>query len=459
MTMITQSARLLTISLLFVGLTACGDDGGTAAATSDANNAPNNAENNTPNNTENNAENNAPGDEDLSTDPALCADLDDTIAPSARAEVMGVYDPRRRQLFFFGGDDGAPIQCSPNPNPIGDLWAFDAVCGTFRQIETAGGPGPRARGAAALDTTRDRMLVFGGRFREGARGGPYTLYNEVWALNLADETWELLETQGPAPDPRVNTAAVYHPGRDELIVYGGNTSNNGAFFEPVGDVWRLNMETLTWSLLGTSQVRPAARLFHAAALDVDNDLLYVYGGGDENAFFGPFFGDLWTLNVQTGVWTELYAGGAPGPEAPAHRFWPAIALDKVGNRIILFAGHDDGAVGNQNDTWAWDIATNRWIQIIPPETVNQPANGFCDFPADFVVPNADAPDRRAAQVAAVDPVRGEWIVYGGKTDCGIIDDVWTFDFQREAWLNLRPSTTGESCLRGENPDQCLAMCQ
>ena len=28
------------------------------------------------------------------------------VRPSARSEMVGIFDPQRRKLFFFGGDDG-----------------------------------------------------------------------------------------------------------------------------------------------------------------------------------------------------------------------------------------------------------------------------------------------------------------------------------------------------------------
>ncbi|MCH2162049.1 MAG: hypothetical protein MK085_09275, partial [Phycisphaerales bacterium] len=51
------------------------------------------------------------------------------------------------------------------------------------------------------------------------------------------------------------------------------------------------------------------------------------------------------------------------------------------------------SVTNQNDTWRFDLDSGEWQEIIGPETVNTPANGFCDFPPDFTIPNLDAPDR------------------------------------------------------------------
>ncbi len=386
-------------------------------------------------------------------EPPACPEVEGP-QPEARSEMMGVFDTSRQQLVFFGGDDGESVQCSASPHPIGGLWVYDNRCAAFTEHPVIDGPGDRARGVAVLDTARDRMLVFGGRFRVG-RSGPYTLYNEVWALNLASMSWELLQTSGEAPSPRVNTVAAYNPDKDEMVVFGGNTSNNGANFIPQNDVWILDLATNAWRQLNTSNVKPSKRLFHASALDAENNLLYVYGGGDEQAFVGPFFGDLWQLNVTTGVWTELHPGGNG---APLHRIFSSLAFDKASGDVILFAGHDDAAVGNQNDTWRFDVQARQWIEIIPPEAVNTPANAFCDFPPDFTLPSLDAPDRRSAHLSALDDVRGELLVFGGKTDCGLIDDVWAFDLQRDSWLQLKPSTQGEACLRGDNPERCIALC-
>jgi hypothetical protein len=371
--------------------------------------------------------------------------------------MMGVYDPTRRKLVWFGGDDGAPVQCQPASHPIGELWEYDTRCATFLRIETDGGPGGRARGTAALDTTRDRMLLFGGRFREGS-SGLYQLYDEVWALNLEDYSWELLSTSGDAPVARVNTASAYDKAADEFIIYAGNSSTSGAAFIPLGDVRALNLETLTWRKVQDSAPRPVNRLFHTAALDTEGRTLYVYGGGGQDAFLGPFYGDLWALHLDSGTWTKLYdpLDGDSGPDA---RIWSTITFDDATGTLFLFGGHDDGAVGNQNDTWAFSPETMEWRAIISPETVNQQPAGFCDFPKDFVIPNLDAPDRRSAHLAVLDDQRGEWVIFGGKTDCGIIDDVWTLDLEREAWVRLLGSTAGEACIRGDNPDACLAMCQ
>ena len=467
-------ASLLAIALTLTLAAGCGDDGNSATnnganngQNNGANNGTNNGDNNGDNNGANNGDNNGANNGDNNGDNngannganngEACPD-EPGLRPGSRSEMMGIYDSTRRKLVWFGGDDGVPVQCSPAPHVIDELWEYDTRCASFTQIEIEEGPGARARGVAVHDTVRDRMLVFGGRYRLEARG-PYTLYDEVWALKLGDYSWEKLTTEGQGPGKRVNSAAVYDPVNDEMLVYGGNSSTNGASFNPLGDLWALNLETNTWRRIPGAVPRPVDRLFHGAALDPDGRILYVYGGGDENAFFGPFFGDLWALNLDANEWTKVYDPAAGDRGGPPPRIWATLAWDREAQKLFLFGGHDDGQVGNQNDTWSWDPAEMAWDEIVPPEQVNEQPNGFCDFPADFVIPNLDAPDRRSAHLAVLDEDRGEWVVFGGKTDCGIIDDVWTFDLEREAWVRLIESTTGEACTRGENPDACLAMCQ
>jgi hypothetical protein len=374
--------------------------------------------------------------------------------PIPRTESMGVFDPTRGRVLFFGGDDGVPQNCNPAPHPIGELWTYDAACKTFEQVPLNGRPPPRARGAAAYDPDGDRMIVFGGRFRAEATG-PYTLYNDVWALDLETLAWQQIPTTGTPPSPRSSTSLVYDGARGQLLVFGGNESTNGLQFLPLNDVWALDLATGEWRNIAPMGTPPVVRLFHAAALDPASGRMYVFGGGGETAFMGPFLSDLWSLDPATGAWT-LEHDGAAG--APAPRIHAGVFFDTAASRLVLFGGHDDGSVGNQNDTWAFDPATKAWTMIVPPEQLVTPAPQFCLFPPDFTTPNLAAPDRRSAYLGVLDPTQSRIFVYGGKTDCGNIDDVWTFDLSTNAWTQQVEATLGEACVRGDHPEQCTTLC-
>lgn len=381
-----------------------------------------------------------------------CVDTGEHALP--RAETFSAYDSKRNRVVFFGGDIGVPVQCNPAPKPIGELWTYDVACKSFAQVTTSGGPGPRARGLAVYDPEGDRMIVFGGRYRE-ASSGPYTVYSDVWALDLESSTWQEIATTGGGPSGRSSTAGAYDPQTKELVLFGGNSSTSGLSFTPLDDVWALNLATGAWREIAATNQKPEARLFHSATIDPTTGRLFVYAGGGAGAFQGPFMADLWSLDLASGAWTVEH-DGASG--APMGRIHASIAYDAKAKRVLMFAGHDDGAVGNNNDTWAFDPASKQWTELVAPEQVQTPPPDFCLFPPDFTVPNLAAPDRRSAHVAVLDEAGGRWFVYGGKTDCGNIDDVWLFDLGTNTWQREVQATIGEACRRGKYPDQCSTLC-
>lgn len=388
--------------------------------------------------------------------PADCPE--GSSVPPPVAEQVGVYDAQRQLVVMVGGDEGSPIECRPNPQGVGDTWIFDTRCRVFEKIADATrGPGVRSRALAVLDTKRDRMVTFGGRAQVTPGGDDYVVLNDLWNLDLQTRTWGSMRTRGFQPSPRYSAAGGYDEVNDRMIVHGGNTSENGLFYARTGGTYAMNFADQTWELLENADddSGPGARLNHAGAVDSEGQKLYVYGGSTD--FFDPALGDLWALDLTTSQWTEV---ATTSPTRPDTRFMASMMFDPVSDRLFLFGGHDSTAVGNQNDTWAFDPATDRWENIIPPSVRNQaPPQDRCPtFPVDFVLPNLDAPERRSAHMSAFDSRRGEWLIFGGKTDCGIINDVWIFDPRRLSWTEVSKSTKGESCNRRDDVIQCAAMC-
>jgi hypothetical protein len=234
---------------------------------------------------------------------------------------------------------------------------------------------------------------------------------------------------------------------DELIVHGGNTSVSGAAFQPQGDLWALNLETRAWRRVTTTG-GPSPRLFHGAA--IVGRSLFVLGGGGANAFQGPFNTDLWRLDLQSNAWASVFDAN----DDVAGRINPALVPD--GDGLLLLTGHDDGALGNRND--AIGISASGAVTVhVAGDQLNEMPAGFCMFPAGFVTPEADTPERRSAAVVAPDPARNRVVVYGGKTDCGLAGDVWLFDTSTRRWRVSRGTTDGMSCAR-QNRSNCRTLC-
>jgi hypothetical protein len=90
-------------------------------------------------------------------------------------------------------------------------------------------PPTRLSHTAIYDPARDRMVVFG--------GGDFSSSNDVWALSLVGTTaWAALTPAGPPPPERHRHTAIYDPGRDRMVIFGGQGGNNNV----LNDVWALN---------------------------------------------------------------------------------------------------------------------------------------------------------------------------------------------------------------------------
>jgi hypothetical protein len=49
------------------------------------------------------------------------------------------------------------------------------------------------------------------------------------------------------------------------------------------------------------------------------------------------------------------------------------------------------------------------------------------------------------------------LLFGGKPDCGNLQDVWALEPATAAWKRILPSTTGESCERS-GKQNCTNLC-
>jgi hypothetical protein len=125
-------------------------------------------------------------------------------------------------------------------------------------------------------------------------------------------------------------------------------------------------------------------------------------------------------------------------------------------RLLLWGAHEDNMLGNNDKIWSYDLAGTGWTMLAEGDVLQADAAAFCDFPVDFVAPDLDAPERRSAGAAALTDT-AQLLVFGGKTDCGIIDDVWSWSLDGQVWDNRVRATTGEICVRAF-AEGCATMC-
>lgn len=398
-----------------------------------------------------------PGSELDSTGSALCPPDPDRCAafgderPDRLSEHSAVYDPDHLQMVVFGGTHGVPVNCAPGTDEFSDeLWLYDDPCGRFERIENTG---PSARGRHMAAFGGGRMWIFGGRFREGA-SGPYQMYYDLWSFDPQTLEWTEMPAPAEQPTARVNGALVYDGKREALWLMGGNQSDHGDKYLPTNDVWSYSITDESWQQQSVS-VGPAPRLFHSALLDPVRDTLVVFGGADETALTGinGYFSDLWALDLKSLTWEQL----APSLAGPSGRFSAQLVFDAQRGDYLLVGGHDDGVLGNRNDTWRFDPESGAWTELGSEDTFNSPGTGVCLFPPDFAKVDVALPERRHSHTLVWSEACQHALLFAGKTDCGSADDVWRF--AGDTWTERLGAREGEVCLRWrEDESECGDIC-
>jgi hypothetical protein len=171
----------------------------------------------------------------------------------------------------------------------------------------------------------------------------------------------------PFPPPRGGLSFAFDPIRQQLVAFGGATS------EQFGDTWLFIGTTWTQATPATA---PSARSFAGMAYDPATRTILLFGGHATNLPDQDLLGDTWSWDGTT--WTQLQPATSP----PA-RYGAAMTTDPATGTILLFGGSD------RADTWRWDGTT--WIELHP----------------------LNPPSARTAPTAAADALRNQVVLFGG----------------------------------------------
>ena len=231
------------------------------------------------------------------------------IGPAPRRLHVMAYDTSRKRVVLFGGS-----------KQDAGTWEWDGSAWT--QVSDIGPP-PRESPAMAFDSDRDRLVLFG--------GGEIPELGDTWEWDGSE--WTQLSDIGPSP--RYASAMAYDATRKRITLQGGaNTTGTGATV--------LFQDTWEWDGTEWQQVADngPARAYSALVFDTVRQSLWLFGGmsvaSPETAA-----GDTWEFNGT--LWTERQNMG-PGPMMSPKMVYAST-------RTILTGG---GVVGDAIETWEWD---------------------------------------------------------------------------------------------------------
>lgn len=135
-------------------------------------------------------------------------------------------------------------------------------------IETTGSI-PISRSGQSVSLVGSKLIMFGGEDKSRR------LLNDVHVLDLETMSWSDLETTQTTPAPRFDHTAAVHAGR-YLLIFGG--CSHSVFFS---DLHVLDLETMEWSQPEVQGEIVAPRAGHAG-VTID-DKWYIVGGGDNRS--------------------------------------------------------------------------------------------------------------------------------------------------------------------------------
>ena len=370
----------------------------------------------------------------------------------------GVYDEPRDRMIVFGSGG---YRVDP-----GFTWAMNLTGSTHWSPVGSGPLAPRQGAAVALDTRRNRLLVFGGRDSVNL--------DEVWTLDLAGgSAWTRLHPQGTPPIGKFRARAVYDPEGDRLVVFGGAVETEPHYLENTNETWILDLAgTPTWSRLDSTANAPPAASIDPAVYDPVNERMLLVGQSVWSlSLVGPM---QWTVLPvvgrtplarygQTAVYDRrrervLVYGGTLTPrdpvdvdvldlrnqpawerlssvERPRPRFGHATVHDLKRDRVLVFGGvASDGFLGDGDYTnEAWEIS------LADPTDIHR------------VQPSGTPPAPRHEPVGVYDPVGDRAVFFGGWTyPSNYFNDTWTLSLAAgPVWQHVLPQGTPPPARRAD----------
>lgn len=300
--------------------------------------------------------------------------LQTTNDPPPTANASSIYLPLQNKIVVFGG--------RTNSGSTNEIRALNLNTNEWENLTPPSGPmpAPRFTPNVLYDSSMNRILIWSGQGTE--------LYNDVWAFDLTNNTWQELWHDGNvsgAPLKRYGTAAVFDPVRRRLITFAGFTTSGR--FE---DTWYFQVDSMRWTDK-TNTFHPELRCLHSACITSDKQNMIIYGGQHNGSL-----SDTWSLNLNSYIWTNI----TPAVK-PAGRWFSSVINTKT-DKVVIFGGESTGII--HGDLWRYSVSQMTW------DSINQ---------------GTLKPSARWGHASVYIPPSDKIIIFGG-AEPGYRNDTWMF---------------------------------
>lgn len=296
------------------------------------------------------------------------------------------------------------------------------------------------------------MGLFPGRFSHSSQLNP---------------AWIALTPTNSGPPARRDGAFVYDSLHHQLLLFGGRNQQG-----LLNDSWAFDLDSLSWQeLVPAGATRPPARFSMVAGFDPTHNRLLISTGEGENGFFN----DVWAFDLTHYSWSERTVGG----NKPNERYGAAGAISGDGNWLYLTHGFT--ANGRFDDTWAFHLDSDSWVNVSPGGQRPLPrclhtvamsgannlvlfggcASGFgpCPLNDSWLFSNnswseigaTTRPEPRQFTSLVATSNEQEFLLFGGEGEGGSnLNDLWLLNTAQASWQQWQPAGATPAGRRGHS---------
>jgi N-acetylneuraminic acid mutarotase len=322
--------------------------------------------------------------------------------PSPRTQARMAWDTPNNVGVLFGGlgpfDGATTLQ-----HDSAETWLWNGSRWLQRFPQTI--PPSRAVHSMVFDTTRNRVVMFGGRKAPADSDGQATYLNDTWVYD--GENWTQIES-AEVPPVRQFGVMTYDRVRDRVILYGGNVlAADEESFDTRFDTWEFDGQQWTPVISGTVGPKVARP---EIAYDATLNQTFLIGLNEAATAIV-----MYRYDAAAKAWVAVTPTALPACVNEGHLLY----RERTG-KLMFFGGICVANTPATEDVWEWDNAGNKWTKLTTSS-----------FP------------RLAGQAVSYDPLRNEVIAFGGTAALGTVVASQTNILRgtqwRQAFLDLRPN--------------------
>ena len=321
--------------------------------------------------------------------------------------AQGYKAPREVQMVRVLLVAALAVSACKKDDKTGDSGTLSV--GNLDAVTTSDRPSKRSEILAASHSETNSIMIFGGN--EGPivnQNSTGSFLGDTWVFEPAVGWFEA--TPSDSPKKRGRYAVSVDDDGNRALLFGGRFRKSGTSgsYDLFDDLWEFDFVTRDWAKLDTGG-GPSGRYYPASAWDSGSGTYYVWGGATNSDPLVIFPSqELWAWDGN--AWSEIETSG----DAPSDRVFFGNMYDPARNRLVIYAGQAGDFVSMAfTDMYGLNLDNGEWKQL------HDGGQG--------------APSSRMHGALTYDESRDRYLLFGGHTDIGDMNDLWAFDPETNEW--------------------------